>query len=342
MIPIKKLLVTCALVFSVQGSSQAQDELVLLDHHHLLTGEVVSSTPDSVTFKHVVGDTDDTQTYSADKIDPHSFYIIRSRAVKGDAAAMVVLGEYCQTHGLFTRARNQYIEAMKLDKSLDLKANMAACEQGTATIMLDEAQTMAKSDKPEQAYYQATSIMRRFPGTSTASQAKQLSGTMYKQIVDTRNQKLAEHEARGGDEAIREITKETHRAADTNHAALQENAGSAAKTKFSQSIEEYKMALNKAEGLAKQYADNADLSKEVGDLVSKTKSELIEVYINLGSMYLTQTSYQEALKEANKAISVDPNSETAKSFRAQVASASSESEVGGYWGRGGARVEHRR
>ncbi len=335
MFPIKMLLVSLALVFSVQGLSQAQHELVLTDHHHLIHGEVVSSTPDSVTFTHKVGDTSDTQTYAVADIDPHNFYIIRSHAVGNDAAAKVELGKFCEANGLFTRARNQYIEAMKLDKSLDLKADIERARQGTAKDLLAEAQTQAKEGKHEEAFNTAATIIRRFPNTATADEAREISGTAYKAVVGKRNAKLAAHEARGGNEEIATVTKEIHRAADYNAKAMQENNSSSSHSQFGHAITEYKRALKKLEGLATKHSGDDDLSKQVGDLLAQTKSDLIEVYINLGNGYLVQTAYQEALKQANSAIAVDPDNAAAKSFRAQVASASSDSGIEFYGRRRG-------
>jgi tetratricopeptide (TPR) repeat protein len=333
MISIKKLLVSLALVVSVQGSSLAQHELVLLDHHHLLKGEVVSSTPVSVTFKHVVGETSDTQTYAVADIDPHNFYIIRKHAVEGDAAAKVVLGKFCEANGLYTRARNQYIEAMKLDKSLDLKTEMDTARHGTATDLLTEAQTLAKEGKHEEAFYEANAVIRRFPNTPAADEARKVSAGSYKTIVDTRNAKLAAHEAKGGNEELKTIQTEIHRAADYNAKAMQENNSSSSHSQFGHAIQEYKRALKKLEDLAKKSTDNSDLTGQVGDLLAQTKKDLIEVYINLGNGYATQTSYQEALKQANSALAVGPDSATAKSVRGQVGSASADSGIG-YGGRG--------
>lgn len=337
MIPIQKLLVTLAVVCSVQALSLAQDELVLKDHHHLLHGEVVSSTPDSVTFKHVVNDTADTQTYPADAIDPHSFYIVRSRAVDGDAAGKVVLAKYCEANGLFTRASDLYFEAMKLDSSLKLQPDIDRCEQETGKGLLENAKALAKDGKDEEATREAAALIRTYAGTPIADQARELSKTTYQGVVQKREAALAAHEARGGNEEIRAIQKELHRAADTNSKALQEQEGSASQHGFEQAIQEYREALKKAEDLAKKVADNADLTKEAGDLLAQAKSELIEVYINLGSCLMVQTDYQGAMKQANAALGVDPDSGTAKSFRARVASASSESEINVYGPAVGAR-----
>lgn len=336
MISTKKLLVSLALAFSVQGLSLAQDELVLRDHHHLIHGEVVSSTPDSVTFKHVVGDASDTQTYAGADIEPVNFYIIRSHAVKGDAAAMMELGRFCQANGLYTRARNQFTHAKKLNESLDITADMAAAKKGSATDLVAKAQKLAKDGKHKEACHQANTVIRRFPGTASADEARKISAAAHKSIVGKRNADLAAHVAKKGNEDIRLVHTETHKAADYNAKAMQMKNSSSAHSQFGHAISEYSRALKNLKGLAKKYSGNEDLTKEVNDLLAQTKKDIVEVYINLGSGYLVQTSYQEALKQANAAIAVDPNSAAAKSFRSQVAAASADSEID-FYGRGGRR-----
>ncbi len=79
--------------------------------------------------------------------------------------------------------------------------------------------------------------------------------------------------------------------------------------------------------MAKKYADNPDLSAEIGELLDQTKHDAIDVYINLGSIYMTQTNYQHALREADAALAIDPKSASVKSFRARVASASADSGI---------------
>ena len=57
---MKHLLPLLAVLATLQGSSLAADELVMCDQEHVISGEVISSTANTVTFKHMVGDLSDT------------------------------------------------------------------------------------------------------------------------------------------------------------------------------------------------------------------------------------------------------------------------------------------
>jgi tetratricopeptide (TPR) repeat protein len=321
------------LFFSVAGD----DELLLRDHHHLIRGTVVSSTADSVTFDHEVGDHSETHTFTVDDIDPHSFYIIRSRAIGDDAAATAELGRYCAANGLFTRATNLYSAANKLDPSLDLKAEIKECEEGTARQMLLDAQDLAAKNKPSDAFRATAALIRRFPTSSAADEARALNTQLHNGIAGDRQAKRDARNARAAASKLESVQRDVHkdmdRGADANAKGLQASGLGESKRQFNHAIDYYEKAVRALEGLAEDFAADQDVMSQLTSSLAEARSALVDVHLNLGSMYMTHTDYQGALKQANAAIAVDTKSRSARSFRARVASASAESGIEVYGGR---------
>ena len=327
MISTQKLLLSIALTLSLQSMSFAQDELLFHDHH-IIHGEVISSTSDSVTFKHIAGKMTETETYMAADIDPVNFYIIRSKAVKGDAAAMMVLGRFCHKNGLFTRAKNQFIRSRKLDGTIDIKADIDAANDGIATQLLAEAQAFATDGKYKKAIYRTNTIIRRFSMTPQAAKAREINASAYKSLVGKRDTMMAAMETSGENKDVVRVIKEINKAADSNAKALQSTNAVAANREFGSAIKEYQKALELLDGVAKKYARDEGILEHVGSLRKQANADLIDVHISLGNGFLVQSSYQKAFKEANMALAVDGKSTVAKAFRAQVATAAAEASIG--------------
>lgn len=329
---MKHLLPLLAVLATLQGSSLAADELVMCDQEHVISGEVISSTANTVTFKHMVGDLSDTQTYDVMCIDPHTFYRIRAKAVGNDVKAKVELGRFAATNGLFTMARNQYIQAQKLDKSLDLTAELAAAKLGSAQQLLAKARASAEAGKSAEAFRATASIIRRFPNTAVVDEARQLNMRVHEQIVSGREAKMVESEAMHKDKDISRVQREIHKASDDYSKALQAKSGAETRRGFEKSIKGYGAALKQLNKLAEKHMGTKDAEgkmamaeSEITTILNETKASLIDVHVSLGTIYLADTNYQAAIKEANAAIAVDPKSTAAKSLRARIATVSAES-----------------
>lgn len=327
----KELASALAALLLIATPAVSQDEIVLQDHH-ILHGQVISSTADSVVFEHVVGGTSEQQTYSVDDIDPHSFYIIRTHAIGDDAAAHVELGKYCMAQGLCTRARNQFIEAGKLDPSLkaQLEPLMAEGRAGTASQLLEKANALQKSGDHAGALREATAVIRMFPDSPSADKARELVGTAHENISEQRSAQEASAAASSANEEIARVQKDLQRAADLDKKGLQSKEQDQALQSFANSITLYQKSLKDLTGLAKAPQQGKDEVQKIQDLIDQTTDTLVGVYINAGSIYMTRTDYNSALREANQALAIAPDSGTAKSFRARVASASGDSDIGVY------------
>ena len=309
------------------ATAVGQDSLILTDHHHVLRGKVVSSTPESVTFEHRIGTRADTQTYSSTSIDPHCFYVIRDRAVADDAAGKVQLGRYCEAHKLFTRALIQFGEAQQLDASLDVKREIATCEEGCGHEMLVDAQQLAAAGKPDVALARATAIVRDFRNTPAAADARKLITSIDASMVATRSERVEERDDKQESARLKEVRGTLRRAADRNIKGLQAEDLGAAERNFKESVTEYDRALHELASEVEEHPNDTKVTTEVEPLLAQTRQATIAVHVNLGSVYMSQTNYDHAMREANAALALDPDNSAVKSFRARVASASSRNGI---------------
>ena len=335
------LLGTLVLTLLLSPAAAAQHELVLKDHH-LLMGKVLSSTPDSVTFQHDIGGKQETVVFKADELDPHSFYIIRKDAIGtdgSDAQAHVQLAKYCQANGLFTRARNQWILAARIDPSLQTQSDAArtSAEAGEAAQLLATAKAQQALGQTDEAWDTTLSIIRFFPSSPSANEARALSGQLFDKIVSDKKVREAALEKKVAGHAMSEesgrIQSMMQRAAAQNSQALKDNDLSRSLREYEGAAQTYEEVLRDLKQLSEKYGKDPSVSKEIAGMMSSAQEEAVDVYINAGSVYLTRTDYQGALKEANLALAVDPESASAKSFRSRVGQASSDSSAVAVGGR---------
>lgn len=334
------------------GAASAGDEVVTTDHQ-LLKGNVVSSTNDAVVFEHAVDGASQTLTIPADKIEPHSFYVVRKKAVAGDAAGMVALGDYCSQHGMPTYARNLYFDASKLDPSLGEKlgAKIDATRAGSAAQMLVEVKALAAKGEPDAAYERCVSIVRFYPSTPSADEARTLAVSLRAQVTERTATEAGTPKASaagsaagdppaGGSSAGNDpggsvsdesapgdsLEQLVHK--DIARGDAQRTKGHASKTQ-SEQLESYRAAQNAykeaLDALDRLAAERA--GKSTGDLDgvrAKATNDLIGAHIDAGCVLLARTDFEGAMNEANAALVVDPDDFQAKTFRARVAQASAD------------------
>ena len=90
----------------------AQADSITLKDGHMLIGDIVKTTNDSLTFKYQAGDDDEkTVTFRAEDLDPHSFYAARSEDLPEDPEAYISLAKYCAENRMFSRCMVTYEQA---------------------------------------------------------------------------------------------------------------------------------------------------------------------------------------------------------------------------------------
>jgi tetratricopeptide (TPR) repeat protein len=304
-------------------ASLAQNHLVL-SNHHVIHGKVVSSTPDSVTFDHVVdGNSVDEVTYTADQLEPVSFYLVRYDAVDGDAAAMVELGKFCLAHGESARARDLFESAHRLDPSIQgIDSLQSDSRESSAATLLAKAQSEQAAGKPYEAWQTLQDCIRNFGETPSAQKGKDLVKTYYadyrERYVVTQDKEDAEAEQRH----LGEVGKVLDRADKmASEAMAKKNLGESLRG-YKEAAKEYEHGIKELDRLAKEHPDDADLQNTVKKAVGRAVNGAVEAHLNSAGVLMTQTAYQEALAEANQALAIDPDNSSAKSMRTRIATVS--------------------
>jgi len=301
------------------SSGLAQDHLVL-SNHHVVHGKVVSSTPDSVTFDHIVnGKSSAVLTYPVDQIEPVSFYLVRYDAVYGDAKGMVELGKYCLDHGESARARDLFEAAHGLDPSLegidDLKSDS---HEASAAELLAKAQAEQAAGKPYEAWTTLQDCIRNFGATPSAQKAKDLVQDYYAAYQGRYVVTQAEEDAGAEKGHLDEVNKVLARAAKKASEAMGEkNLGESLRGQ-KEAVKEYEHAIHELDGMAKEFAKDSDFQQTVANAREGAVDGAVQAHLNAAGILITQTSYQQAMEQANQALAIDPDNTSVQSMRTRI------------------------
>jgi tetratricopeptide (TPR) repeat protein len=77
----------------------------------------------------------------------------------------------------------------------------------------------------------------------------------------------------------------------------------------------YVDALRRIDRIASQHAGDPSLIDALSALHSRAQDEAVQAAIDAGHIYLARADFQDALKEADKAVSIDPEDSAALEFR---------------------------
>lgn len=314
-----------ALVALATGAT-ARDEVLLTDHH-LLDGKVVASSETSVTLRCSGATTD--MVIPVDHIEPYSFYVIRDLAIGDDAAARMVLGRFCLENGLFPRARRQFEKAEQLDPSLkkEADAGIASSREGSAAQLISEAGADQKSGNAYGAMQSLTDALRYYPDTQAGNAARGQVDELHQQMLADRAKARAAQDNKHAAEDLKRVQAALDRAAGFDKQGLQAKDQSQSIQGFEQSLAEYKRAKSELTSLATKYKADPGILETIQGESSQADQDMIGVHLDLGSVYVTRTSYQDALGQANQALAIDPNNSRATAFRQRVESCSASGTI---------------
>jgi hypothetical protein len=304
------------------------DEVVLKDHH-ILHGTVISSTPEAVVFDHEAGALSEQLTLPVDRIEPYSFYVIRKAAAGDDAQAHMQLGQFCLANGLHTRAREEFYQAQNLDPTLAEKAqeHTQTSREETAKELL--AQADAFGDKHETFHERDAlrQIVNNFPDTSYADAARQQLTDGIHLVLGQRAAARAKEEHEQGEHELARVHRIEDRAAAYMTQGLNQKELGQSLKDYQRAITEYQRATHELIKLQHTYKGDAGLTETLVAELQQVQGDLIDTHLDVGSVYLTRTSYQQALAQANQCLAIDPQSAQAQAFKTRVANASSHNGV---------------
>ncbi len=310
---------------------------IALRNGTVVTGRVLESTDDSVTFTFQVDGKDATTTLRARELDPHTFYEIRSASLGDDAASHLALGRFAASQGMYGQARMHYEIAKSLDPTLVAqfdKEELPKIKAGIAARLLAEAKAAQKKDQLADAGRTASTILTLFFDTPAAAEAKTLVDSVYRELARRSLAEMAaraeeqSEEARKKAEAERRLVlgpvlEMQERGQKHNLEGLKESQTSQSLQDFKWAAAEFQQALSLLEPIAAKYAQDREWTRTIESYRSSITDELVNALVNAGSIALTRSSIPEALGFANQALAADSTSSHAQAFRARVESSTS-------------------
>lgn len=332
---------TCAalLLFLSASIAVAQDS-ILLKNGNSISGKVTASTEDSVTLEYPSEAGSATVTLKANALDPHSFYMIRTAAIGNDAVARAKFAVWCAENGLYSRAKMELERALATDPSIrpEVEARLPAVRARVAAEVLERAKKSLEAGDLGAAQRDISDILTLAGDTPAAREAEEMLGPLEKKIGDRdaanravayeKMQKQADAAARKAEEdrlaLVAPIEKRIEEAEKHNMKGLRAARSGTALDNFKDAASEGEKALAAIDDLEKKHADDKALPEVLAPIRSRAVSGAVDAHLNAGSLFLTRSSFQDAMKSANSALALDPGNSAALGLRARIEIAANE------------------
>jgi len=338
------LTLTLCLVLAPTAFGAEKEEVMLKDGLTAMV-EVVETGPEFVTVKFRTKEGQAGQTkLHANALDPHSFYQVRKKHMEKTAENHVKLAIYCASAGLFKRAKRQMDAARALDPEIDKKIqDLPDIMEGIADHLVKAARRHYKAGELELCYQIASLIATRFPETTGGEKARSVLGDLEAEVKAQAEQKDQDREAaiqREEDSAKKKTAQKRDKVLDplekslaagrrVVNEGLQQKNQSRAKRAYEAAAQEFTKLLGRIDKDMKKATDDTQLLEQLVALDATVRTEAVRAWINAGNVALARGSRNEAMKYAQSAVGIDPDSSAAKSFMNSVQMASAMSG----WGR---------
>ena len=333
---IRAVLVPLLCVAIAAAAFAATKEEVILRDGTTGMVEVVETAPDSITVKFKTEQVEGQTKLMAIRVDPSNFYDIRRRYMESTAENHIQLAMFCIENGLFNRGKHQVEAAKAIDPEiLDKIGADPQLMEKIAARFLSSARGHEKSGNLELAHEIACRVATKFPETKAADEARAwLAELEAKGEAQHAEKEKAREERIAGEEkeerkaelkkqekVLKPIRKTMEKGRKLNAAGLQEKSQSKARSAYDKAAAAFVSALGAIERETKKAGDDTDLVAALADLDKEARGDAVEAYLNAGNVELGRSSLPAALKYADKALAVDPESSAAKAFQQSVQAA---------------------
>jgi tetratricopeptide (TPR) repeat protein len=315
---------------------------IVLKNGNKVSGEVVTSNDDDLTLRFVASGQDATMTLQRDQVDPHSWYVVRSRALPDTATEHLRLARFCSENGMFFQAERELNRVLELDDSMaaEVDVELMRARDGAAAKVVELATAALAKDDVVRAESLVATVITRYDDTTQADVARALVERVAARKLELERDREAERakKAQAAEEARRvawlePVGKKLESARRKNVDALKDKNLSRAQNGFAASVHTYEQTAAELDRLARAQENDDELRSRIDALRGVVMQEAIEVHVSLGSTYLVRGSFTRALAHANEALAMDTRSQYAKEFRARVEIASAEASRRRFAGR---------
>jgi tetratricopeptide (TPR) repeat protein len=315
--------------------------LIALKNGKSITGKVVESTDDSVTFTFKSNGTDVTSTLRARELEPSSFYAIRSASLTDSATDHLALAKYIADQGMYAQARMHYEIARSLDPAMIAdfdKEELPKIKNGIAARLLASAKRNVERDKLDDAKRDLSTILTLAYETTSAPEAKTLIDNVYRELgrrslaeaSGQREQKDAAATKKFEDDqkqAFGPMLEAQERGRKLNGEGLQNTKSQTeAMQSFKSAAEQFKRGLQRLDTVEKDRGKDPDWAPVIGKYRESLTQELVDALVNAGNVALGRSAIPDAREFADQALAADPQSSYAQSFRASVEAAANSSD----------------
>jgi hypothetical protein len=245
------------------------------------------------------------QTFKLDQLDQRSVYMLNNGQVPKDSGeGQLHLANFARDIGLYAHAGRHYDDALKADPSLkpEIDKQRAVARSLAADYCLKTAQAAIAKNNFTEAERYLNVMVQKLPDEPQTEQARAILDQRY----------AAEHNAR--DDQL-----------ELQHAELLQGDLKKGKGLYDRMIARTKDGLMKEiDRLEKKYADDPKIQDGAAKYRKLTTDQMIELHLHIATNYTISTSYNEALRQANAALALDPNNANALAQRARIEQAATE------------------
>lgn len=328
-----------ALLLLLPCTATARAALALdLEHLKLADGRTISgnATEYDDALKVVSFTTSDGQKLllRLDELDPRSAYMLaKSRVDTTSASSELRMANFARDIGLYAHASRHYKEALKLDPAMtaDIEKEQARNRTLAAAWCMANAKKSADAGNLADAERWLRAILERLPNEPEAKQATELLDEYYTKSRAAKDDHIEAKDAtllttklkRGKDSYDRMVAR-------NKEGLLASPASSKAISAWESAVKDGERALAELDKFAKTNQDpaTAELLESYRKVVNE---QIIEVYTNMASAQTTRSSFQQAMGSVNKALAIDPQSQSAIAMRSRVEQASAQSGGRVWW-----------
>lgn len=262
-----------------------------------------------------------------DQLNTLSVYqVTQSTIPKDNAKGQIQLANYARDTGLYAHAVRHYGYAEKADPSLkpQIDQERVILRQKAAEFCMDNARKAIEKGDRKEAEKWLTIIVQKLPNEPQAAEAAKTLDELFSTERAKREETVAK---KAPADLLKTDLKQGKvyydRMIKFAKEGLTSPGGSPqAINAWENSIDNGGRALKEIDKVEKKYSDEPT-RETLGGYRVLINDQIIEVRLNLASLYTTRSSYNKALGEVNQALAIAPENAQALAARARIEEASS-------------------
>jgi tetratricopeptide (TPR) repeat protein len=322
---ISRLVASGLLLVALAAHGAAQDEYIKLKSGKVLKGRATAYDSDTKVQSFSSADGKEG-TYPLDQLDERSVYLVHSSLVPRDnGRGQLQLANFARDAKLYKHAARRYGYALEADPSLaaEVEKERARARKEAADYCVANARAARAKGNTKEAEEWLTTLLEKLPDEPQAAEAARVLEQHYTQERDARDDQLEQEHA----ELLQKDLKQAKERYDRMFKRTQEGLTARSAKSVSAwegALDDGEFCLKELERVSKKYPDDAHVQDGAAKYRKLIGDQMVEIHMHLASHYTMKSSYDKAMREANKALAIDPKSQAALAQRARIEQASSE------------------